>query len=349
MSASSAKWWIDDLTEVCVQFQLDLSCLVDGELEGVSAIRAIAHLEECSQCSEFFEDVRHQVKAHQELSDPESLLERYSSLLGSSMDAEVEAIDLVHKLSNIFYQLGKAYFLNAVDSNYRNRAFEKAVQVQGFQAQGRGFVDGVLESGRGAVGGLDWASARHILNGKLEKIEDPFEKGRRLLQESIAADPTHEESRFYLAWMDKHEGKTLRAADRFRQLFRTAIEPANRAHSAIHLGKLYADQGDHRKAIACYRWVTISGVEREDSRFFVVLFNIGVNYAHLGDQERSLAAFRQLIDRHPDKLADIIDLFANSDATRSVMSHQPGFAEALFGACPELFEPAVSNSFVEGE
>jgi tetratricopeptide (TPR) repeat protein len=349
MTVSSSKWWLDDLTEVCVQFQLDLSCLVDGELEGVSSIRAIAHLEECSQCREFFDDMRHQVKVHRELSDPESLLERYSALVGSSMDAEVEAIDLVHKLSNIFYQLGKAYFLNAVDSNYRNRAFEKAVQVPGFQAQGRGFIDGVLESGRGGVGGLDWASARHILNGKLEKIESPLEKGRRLLEEAISADPTHEEARFYLCWMDRHEGRTLRAAQGFRQLFRLAVNPANRAHAAVHLGMLHADQGDHKRAIACYRWVTISGMEREDRRFFVVLFNIGINYAHLGDQRRSLAAFRQLIDRHGDRLSDIVDLFANSDATRSVISHQPGFAEALLDACPELFNPILSDSATEEE
>ena len=31
MSAST-QWWIEGLTQECVQFQLDLSSLVDGEL-----------------------------------------------------------------------------------------------------------------------------------------------------------------------------------------------------------------------------------------------------------------------------------------------------------------------------
>ena len=50
MSAKSSEWWVDDLQDVCVQFQLDLSCLVDGELDEVAAAHAIAHLEDCSVC-----------------------------------------------------------------------------------------------------------------------------------------------------------------------------------------------------------------------------------------------------------------------------------------------------------
>jgi len=349
MNSSNAKWWIDDLTDVCVQFQLDLSCLVDGELDEVAAGRAIAHLEECSVCAEFFEDTRSQLQAHRQLADPESLADRYSQLLGINPLANVEDIELVDKLSTIFYQLGKAYILNAIDPGFRTRVFEKAVQVSGYQAQGRGFVDGVLSRGAGSAGGLDWQNARHMLNGKLERIEDPLEKGRRLLREALNSNPTHEESRFFLAWADKHEGKTLRAAREFRNLFQTAIDPANRAHCAVQLGTLHAGQGDHRLAIACYRWVTISGMERDDRRFWFVYFNVGINYAHLGDQERSLAAFRKLIDRHPDRLPDIVELFARSPVVRSVISHQQGFAEALFRTCPELFQPALSNSTTEEE
>ena len=75
-----------------------------------------------------------------------------------------------------------------------------------------------------------------------------------------------------------------------------------------------------------------------EERFHVARFNIGINYAHLGDRERSLRAFRELIDRHTGQLTDIIQLFAESPATRTVIAHQPGFAEALARTCPELFE-----------
>ena len=84
MNTESTKWWLDDLTDICVQFQLDLSCLVDGELEEVAAGRAIAHLEECAVCREFFDDTRSQVRAHRELAEPEALLERYVAIHGET-------------------------------------------------------------------------------------------------------------------------------------------------------------------------------------------------------------------------------------------------------------------------
>ena len=348
MNSSSSPWWLEDLTEVCVQFQLDLSCLADGELDEAASGRAIAHLEECSSCAAFFDDTRNQLEAHRQLADPASLADRYSTLLGANPTQDVETIELVHRLSTIFYQLGKAYVLNAVDPGFRVRVFERAVQVGGTQAEGRGFVDGVLTRGRETAGGVDWQQARHMLNGKLERIEDPLEKGRRLLHEALKADPTHEEARFFLAWTDKQEGKTLRAAREFRNLFQTAVDPANRGHCAVQLGTLHSDQGDHRLPIACYRWVAISGLERDDARFWYVYFNIGNNYAHLGDPERSLAAYRTLLDRHPDRLPEIVELFEKSPIVRSVISHQPGFAEALFERCPELFPPIPSDTAEEG-
>ena len=101
MSSPSAEWWIDDLQDVCVQFQLDLSCLVDGELDEVAGGRAIAHLEECESCSAFFDDTRNQIRAHRELSDPEALLANYSALLGTEMEDQL--YDLLFKhVSNTF-------------------------------------------------------------------------------------------------------------------------------------------------------------------------------------------------------------------------------------------------------
>ena len=349
MSVSDSKWWLDDLTAVCVQFQLDLSCLADGELDGDAAGRAIAHLDGCSICNDFFEDTRMQARALRDLSNPETLAGQYRTLVGAQLDDEFETIDLVAKLSTIFYQLGKAYVLSAVDPGYRMRFFEKPIKIVGFQAQGRGFVDGILSKGEGTRGGLDWEEKRHMLNGKLEKIVDPLEKGRRLLKEALAVDASNEEARFYLSWADMHDGKMIRAARGFRKLFQEAIDPANRAHAIMNLGMLHAKQGDRRSAIACFRWVTMSGLAESDSRFYVARFNIGIYYAQLGDQRRSLAAFRKLIDLHGDRLGDIIQAFANSESTREEISQQPGFLEALFETCPELFQESNSSSNTEGE
>ncbi len=344
--SASAQWWIEGLTQECVQFQLDLSSLVDGEIGELAAGRAIAHLEHCAECRTFFDDARQQVQAHREVADPDGLTHRYNELLGANVENEVEAIELVCRLANIFYQLGKAYTLAAIDPDYHTRVFEAAVPLETTRTAGRGFVDGVVESGRGRNAGVDWTGARHLFNGTLTRIEGALEKGKRLLQEALKADDGHEEARLYLAFIDVHEGRALKAARAFQDLFETAVHDVNRGHAAIQLARLYSAEEDFKKAIAYSRWLTMSGLADTEPRFFVVRFNLGTYYARLRDRRRSLAAFRELLDRHPDRRDEAAGLFGRSTKLHACIESQPGFAEALLKACPELF---VGTGGAEGQ
>ena len=147
MNPHGTDWWVDDLEEVCVQFQLDLSCLVDGELDEVAGANAIAHLESCEACRSFFDDARTQVRAHRELADPEGLLARYSTLVGGKHGARVESVDLVHRLATVFYQLGKAYVLAGADPDFKTRVFEKATQIASTQTRPHDIIENPLAVG----------------------------------------------------------------------------------------------------------------------------------------------------------------------------------------------------------
>ncbi|MBL8863265.1 MAG: hypothetical protein JNK02_14810 [Planctomycetes bacterium] len=341
--------WKHDESDVCTNFQLDLSALVDGEIDQGAAGRAMVHMEACTCCRGFFEDVRQQVRFHKDVAAPDRLFARIAMLTGAELSATVEGIDLVHRLATVFYQLGKAYVLVAIDPGYRERVFEVAVPVGDAQIRGRGFVDGVLLDGKSRAGGLDWKRARAMLNGKLEKLESPLEKGRRLLEEAIATDASHEEAQLYLAFLHGHEGKRLTAAEEYRRIFQTALSPANRGHAAIQLGRLHSSERNYRKAIACWRWVTMSGLADEDDRFFVARFNLGMVYALLRNRPRSLGYFRELMDRHPDRVGEVADLFARSPRLRESIDAQPGFAEALVSTVPELFSlPGAGGSGLDG-
>ncbi len=336
--------WKHDESDVCTIFQVDLSALVDGEIDESAAGRAMMHMEACTCCRGFFEDVRTQVRLHRDVAAPDRLFARIAMLTGAEAVAAVEGIDLVHRLATVFYQLGKAYVLASIDPGYRERVFESAVPVGDVQTRGRGFVDGVLLDGKAQAGGLDWKRARAMLNGKLEKIESPLEKGRRLLEEAISTDPSHEEAQLYLAFLHGHEGKRLTAAEEYRRIFQTAMSPANRGHAAIQLGRLHSSEKNYRKAIACWRWVTISGLADEDDRFFVARFNLGMVYALTRNRKRSLGYFRELIDRHPDRTGEVAELFSRSPRLRESIDAQPGFAESLVATCPELFSlPGASG------
>lgn len=341
--------WMHDESDVCSTFQVDLSALVDGEIDESAAGRAMMHMEACTCCRGFFEGVRGQVRLHKDVASPDRLFARIAMLTGTELSAAVEGIDLVHRLATVFYQLGKAYVLAAIDPGYRERVFESTVPVGDVQTRGRGFVDGVLLDGKAQAGGLDWKRARAMLNGKLEKIELPLEKGRRLLEEAIATDPSHEEAQLYLAFLHGHEGKRLTAAEEYRRIFQTAMSPANRGHAAIQLGRLHSSEKNYRKAIACWRWVTISGLADEDDRFFVARFNLGMVYALTRNRARSLGYFRTLLDHHPDRTAEVAELFSRSPRLREAIDAQPGFAEALVAAVPELFTmPGAPGSDPQG-
>ncbi len=339
--------WSEGLDEVCSNFQLDISCLLDNELDQGAAGRAMVHMEACGCCRAFFEDTRLQVQMNRDMADPTRLFARIAMLTGrpsSAAASAAENIDLVHRLATIFYQLGKAYVLASIDPGYRERVFETAVPLDAGQTRGRGFVDGVLMNGKGQAGGLDWQRARAMLNGRLERIESPLEKGRRLLEEAIATDSSHEEARLYLAFLHGHEGKRIRAAEEYRAIFNSAISDTNRGHAAIQLGRLHSAEKDYRKAIACWRWVTMSGLADEDERFFVARFNLGMVYALMRNQSRSLVYFRELLDRHRDRIGEIAGLFGRSPRLRESIDAQRGFGEALVQTCPELFSSTVDHT-----
>lgn len=332
----ASEGWTEDLANVCERFQLDLSCLLDGELEDAAAARAMLHLELCDSCRSFFEETRRCVRLHRDIADPERLLAQVSALTGAAFS--IERIELVSRLASIFYQLGKAYVLAGVDPDYHVRVFEDAVPVEPTQSRGRGFVDGVLLSGQSEVGGVDWQRARSMLNGRLQRIQSPLEKGRKLLGEAIDADPSHEEARIYLAFLHAHEGKSILAAEEYRAVFNAAIRDENRGHAAVQLGRLHVQEGNHQKALACFRWVQMSGLYAREERFFFVGFNVGHQYALLGERERALRAFRDLLDRYPQRLPEVAQLFARATALlRPAIESQPGFLEALVSTCPELF------------
>ena len=341
------KNWLNE-PESHSHFQLDLSCLLDGELDEGRSARAMLHIEECPVCCEFFKDLRQQVRLHRDIADPDRLFARVAMITGSEpfpegmipsqLAADAEAIDLVHRLATVFYQLGKSYVLAAIDPDFRTRVFEASMPVVETKNQGRGFVDGVMINGEGRIGGVDWQQARHMLNGRLERIESPMEKGRRLLDEALAADPDHEEARLYRAFLLAHEGRTLDAAEEYRNIFNTAVNETNRGHAAMQLGKLYISQQSYRKSITCFRWVTISGLADADDRFFGARFNLGKAYTMLGNKDRALDAFETLLARHPSRTEEVSRLFSNAPLMRGAIDSIPGFGGELFERCSALFD-----------
>lgn len=357
--------WSEGLNDQQLALQQDLSCLVDGELDEPAAARAMVLLEESKDARSFFDDIKSFARFHRDLSDPERLEARIAMLGAGEIASAAENIDLAHRLATIFYQLGKAYTIAALEpTEFRERVFEAAVPVHETKTRGRGFVDGVVAGGRDAqthdlaqngpgeeggsiLGGrVDWTEARHLLNGRLEQIADPIEKGKRLLEQAIEIDPSHEESKIYLAFVHAREGRPLRAATLYREVFDTAMSLDNRGHAAMQLGRLHYGEGDYRQALVLWRWMTVSGLVAQEPRFNLAHFNIGVAYAALGKDERAVDSFRRLLDIHLDSgcdPADIATLFVENEDARALFESSPGFVQRLTQRLPELFADALDG------
>ncbi len=332
-------------------FQSDLSALLDDELDERAVGRTMERLESDAECREFFSSIQRSLEAHREVSaqglDASAdgfFAGTFRELLGSKAGRTLEDRQLAHRLAVIFYQLGKAYVLAGCDADWRQRVFERPVEVDHQRATGRGLVDGIAERSEGDRAGFDWAAKRHLLNGTLEKILAPFEKARRMLEECLEIESDYEPAILWLANLDRLEGRPLRAARGFERVFEEGISPSNRAHAAMQLGKSLVAEGDYQEALRYFRWIGLSGELRRDKRFFPAGFNIGLCFVHLGKYERAVSAFRNLLDDNPERVADVAAFFTGSPALQGAASSAPGFLEALYERCPELFQPNPPSS-----
>ena len=119
---------------LCAGFQRDLSALLDGELGEQHSRRSLAHLETCGHCAEFFQAIRLQALAHRDWAVPGSLAKRIRRLRGQDLFEGLTESEIVRRLANALYELGKAYVLTANDNSYLLRVAEEPVQLAELEA-----------------------------------------------------------------------------------------------------------------------------------------------------------------------------------------------------------------------
>ncbi|RMH00858.1 MAG: zf-HC2 domain-containing protein [Planctomycetota bacterium] len=276
---------------VCTAFQRDLSALFDGELPDGSARRALAHLESCPSCAEFFQAVRLQALAHQDLAVPGSLARRLRRLRGEGLFEGLSDAEILRRLAHALYQLGKAYVLLANDGDYLLRVAEEPVEIDSFE---RTEAAEVARAAR-AVG-----ACRIDPDDLRRRCDDHLREGRRLLDEALKLKPRFAEARLYSGFVHQLLGEADQAAAEYREVFLRTDRPVNRAHAAIQLGLLYDRQGDHRSALRMYRWVVASGLLRRRPEFAFVLYNIAVEHLSLDDLAAAVAMLRRIRLGHPE-------------------------------------------------
>lgn len=278
---------------LCVGFQAALSALLDQELPEQHARRALAHLETCADCAQFFQAIRLQALAHRDAAIPGSLSRRLRRLQGQDLFEGLTDAEILRRLAFALYQLGKSYALLGTDGDSMLRVAEEPVAVEDYE---RG------EAAAAAVAAEESGALRRDLTHLLQRqgAESHLAKSRSLLDESLRLKPRFAEARIYLGFVLQAQGGEAEAAAEYRRVFLGTDRLLNRAHAAIQLGLLYDRAGDHLRARRMYRWVAASGLLHSQPEFSFVLYNLAVEHIALGDLGQALKLLRRIRNDYPE-------------------------------------------------
>ncbi len=318
----------------CRPIQLDLSCMMDGELGPAAVRRVLVHMEVCPKCRDFFAQLRRQVKAHQ---DPWGFMERGLGRSPARAPQKNGGKEKQLHLAQIFYELGKAYVLLSVSPGFRREIDVEPVPVPDRGDPEAEFLEKVLDGVTRGRGRGRWVMARSVLEERLESEEANLAKGTQLLEEALDIMPRFFEARIYLGHAKNLGGDLEGACDEFRKVLRASRSLPIRGFALENLGNVYLQMGCYEEAARCFRRVVFGDVLSRDPRFFTSWFNLGLSYAHLGRFQESLECFGNLYEGFPEKRKDAGEMLASREGLREILKKNPGFAGELRRSFPEFF------------
>ena len=277
---------------LCGGFQRDLSALLDSELPEKSARKSLVHLEACADCSEFFQAIRLQALAHQDMAIPGSLARRLRRFRGHDLFEGMTDSEIVRRLASALYELGKSYALAATEGDFLLEIADAPVAIESFRG---GEASRALHAAQETGACLVPAGILGDESGQ----DDFLEEADVFLGEALRLKPNFAEARLYRGFVMHARGKPKEAKAEYREVFLRTDRLTNRGHAAVQLGMLYDETGEHKKALRLYRWVVASGLLNRRPEFVFVLHNIAVELLSLGETEEAAKMFRSIRAGHP--------------------------------------------------
>ena len=319
----------------CESVQVDLSCLMDGELDDGAARRVLVHLEVCPRCRRFFGALRRQVRAHQ---DAFRMMAGgpAGGLAGRGGSGEVE-LDR-RRLAQAFYELGKAYVLVSISPSFRREVASEPLPIPSCRSKGRALLDGYLGGRRFQDRRAQrWNEVRNLLKGRLGDKRESLRKGIRILEESLELQADFFQARIYLGHARNLVGDLEGACEEFRHVLREAREERIRGFALENLGNTYLQMDELEDAARCFRRVVHGDILRREPRFFTSWFNLGLTYGLQGKINQSMGCFRELHDNYSKQRQTVREIFSTHREISSLLDQNDTFRNRLREKCPGFF------------
>jgi len=352
-------------THCCPDLLVDLNALADGELEAQAVSGIVAHTDGCEGCSDYLDWLRRLSAMHRQSAkhgrsdahseadlplaseadestaaaiDPGALLGR---VLGRAADDEWAS------LARVFYELGKAYVLEAnkrLPGNSRRevRVERDPTDIRRGEAKVRRHLaryDELSGSGAESPRGALFRSRSRRLLGPAAAAPSMI-KGRRFLEEALALDPDLDEARIYLGFQLLISGRPDRARVEFRRVVNQGGDPVLKLMATQWLGNLHVNTGRFGEAVRCYEQVVASERAPSEPKLFSAFVNLPVTCAHMGRPDEAITHFNTLVQTFPDRITQIRKHLAGMEAFRLLLADDKALGSELRDRVPLLFAAA---------
>ena len=313
--------------ETCTRIQLDLSAMLDGELDPPGIRRVLLHVDSCPSCGGFLEGIRMQLQAHRELASIGELsggelsvglgadrgtAGHASSVLAKNFGLNGEAGELAaavrrelernrDRLVRVLYELGRGYVLLGESPNFSRDVGREPMSIADMCLRGRLLID-EAERSSAQGGGPEWIRAKNLFaSGDVRSPAENMARGKRLLSEALSLSPDFHEARIYLGHAFHVCEERSLAKNEFRAVLDVSTDPVMRAFALENLGNVYLEEGRPAASIPYFQELVDSGVLATQPRFFTTFFNLALAYGLLlkfAECERCLA---RLYEDYPHK------------------------------------------------
>lgn len=329
----------------CLQIQVDLSAMFDGELDAASVRRVMVHSDVCDSCRGFLGAIRSQARAHQDLHSAQLMADQPSD--GPADKLRRQLIANRKKLARVLYELGRGFVLMGLDPDFHREVAKEPVPVPDMAMRGRNLLDEVerLAAGNGGKVGGEWIAAKDLFAQTFQRTTaENLAKGQRLLSECLALTPDDHEARIYLGLFHHARGNRAMARKQFAGVLADTDDRIMRAFALLNLSNVHLAEGDAAGAISLLLQVVESDVIRTHPHFGMAYFNLALAYGVLGRFDDSMQWFRRLHEEMPHKRGTIARELSRRSQFLHVLRSHPEAETKLASSFPSWFPVSVKEA-----
>ncbi|MGE3174207.1 MAG: tetratricopeptide repeat protein [Planctomycetota bacterium] len=299
-----------------MQIQVDLSAMLDGELDAPSVRRVMVHSDLCTACRSFLDGIRTQARLHRSICEAEHAAASDESSAATRLWKQLT--ENRNRLARILYELGRGFALMGLSPDFYREVGKEPVPVPDMAMRGRSFLDEVTRWARtqGQPAG-EWVAAKDLFENGPRTPAENLAKGQRLLSECLSLAPDDHEARIYLGLVHSVRGQRSLARRQFAQVIAGTKDPTMRGFALLNLGNVHMHEGDPEGAIELLTALVDSGLVDRQPRFGMAYFNLALALGQLCRFDESQKWFQRLHDELPHKR----QLIARELTKRSQFAH----------------------------